>query len=452
VSFSQYIAADFINKLMSITQVRNLLGSQIGRQLSLVLVGNLFAASLGALAIFIISRNLPVSDFGLFNTARSLMLVAVSFTDLGTSTTMISFASTMLGKWNRDDANEIFIIAFLVRLTLGILSLFAIYKFSEFLSVGVFGYSSLTPLFKIAAFGVLFLSLLRYLGSVFETKKLFHDSVFLNLVFDVSKVGGVTILVFYALLNVESALAVFAFTSIVAVIFGFPKIRSHIFLTFNIKRRSLKELFSFSKWIFFRNISAMTIPYVGVFMLTKFLDSSAAGLYSLAYSLTFMMPILIGSIGKVLLPEVSRFKELDEFRSYMRKILKLSICLVLLTVPVFFVSDRFITFFFGTKYLGTAPIFNLLLLSSVFMVFNSAIVFCLYPLNKPNVIAVQSISKLIALVVGCYILIPKMGAISPAILLLFLNVITSVTLYIYVYKRVQREKVNVLGTHIGAID
>ena len=380
------------------------------------------------------------------------MLVAVSFADLGTSTTMITFASMMLGNWDREEANEIFIISFLVRLTVGIFFVIAIYKFSGFLSSNVFGYSSLIPLFKLAAFGVLFVSLLRYFCSVFETKKLFHDSVLLNLAFDLCKVVGVTLLAFSSFLNTESALAIFAFSSVVAVLIGFSKIRNHIRLTSNIKRKSIKKIFSFSKWIFLSNISAITIPYVGVFMLTKFLDSTAAGLYSLAYSLTFMMPILIGSIGKVLLPEVSRFKEMGEFKGYMKKILKLSIFLILLTVPVFFVSDRFITFFFGMKYQGTAPIFNFLLLSSVIMISNSAIIFCLYPLNKPNIIAVQSFLKIIALVAGCYILIPKMGAISPAILLLFLNVITFITLYVYVYKRVQHLKVNVLGTDIGTIE
>ena len=71
----------------------NLVTSKLARHLTLVFTGNIFAAGLGFFAIVIVSRELTVSDFGLFNLARSTMLIAALIAGLGTDTSMIKFGS-----------------------------------------------------------------------------------------------------------------------------------------------------------------------------------------------------------------------------------------------------------------------------------------------------------------------------------------------------------------------
>lgn len=423
---------------MKFSNVINLVPSRLARDLTLVFMGNLLAAGLAFLAVVIVSRELTVSDFGLFNLAISVIFIAANLASLGMGTGMIKFASSYLGAEKTAKATQVLRATLLVRLIVSFILVAIMFNTAELLSIKVFHYSSLTPLLKLAAGGIVAVSLLNYLRSALYTYQWFKRSIFLELVVELGKFSTVMVLALSLRLNTIAAVATFAFIHLLGVLVGLGQLRSKLFSEREPIPHLFSRLFSYTKWLFVSQICLVTLPHVGIFMLAKMLSSEAAGIYGLALKLTAIFPIFIGSLRAVLLPEVSRFREMEQFEHYIKGSLKISLSLGMVSIPFLFLSQKIILFFFGSRYLESVPIFNWLLLSYIAITINSTIRMALYSMNRPQVLAVVDVLRLVVVVLGCYLLIPFLGTLAPAMLALMVNVGALGFLSLYVFKQIRR--------------
>ena len=101
---------------MKISRVIDLFLSQLAKHLTLVFAGNVFAAGLGFLTLIIISRHITVSDFGFFNIAISIIIIAPLLASIGMDTSMIKFASSYLSRDQEAEAVEVLKTSFRVRI------------------------------------------------------------------------------------------------------------------------------------------------------------------------------------------------------------------------------------------------------------------------------------------------------------------------------------------------
>ncbi len=172
---------------MKVSHIIDLVTHRLTKHLTLVFTGNIFAAFLGFLAVLIISRQLTVSDFGLFNMAISAMLIASRLSGLGMDTAMIRFTSSYLGVKKTAEANQVLRATLLVKIISSFILAVIIFNTAELLATKVFHYSSLTPLLKLAAFGVLTIPTFNYLKSALYTYQLFMMGVILQILVDFGK-------------------------------------------------------------------------------------------------------------------------------------------------------------------------------------------------------------------------------------------------------------------------
>jgi O-antigen/teichoic acid export membrane protein len=184
----------------------------------------------------------------------------------------------------------------------------------------------------------------------------------------------------------------------------------------------------------------MIVPYVGIFMLAKMSGSEAAGIYGLALSLTYIFPILIDSLRTVLLPEVSRFRQLQQFETYLSKSLRISLFAGIAVIPLLFFSRKIILLLFGPRYAACTEIFNLLLLSYIASMINNIIQTALHSMKRPHIVAIANLAKLTLIILGSYLLIPRVGVIAPAILSLAGNIFTLGLLSAYIFRLIHRVK------------
>jgi O-antigen/teichoic acid export membrane protein len=133
---------------MKITHIKDLATHRLAKHLTLVFTGNIFAAFLGFLAVLMISRQLTVSDFGLFNMALSAMLIASRISGLGMDTAMIRLTSSYLGAHKTSEATQVLRTTFLIKIISSFIFAVIIFNTAELLATKVSHYSSLTPLFK----------------------------------------------------------------------------------------------------------------------------------------------------------------------------------------------------------------------------------------------------------------------------------------------------------------
>lgn len=427
---------------MNISYIMNLVSSQLARHITLVFTGNILAAGLGFLAVLIVARNLTVSDFGLFIIVISFMRTTSYLSGLGMETAMIRFASSYLVVEKTEEATQVLRMSLIVKSISGFILAVIIFNTAGLLSTELFHYQRLTPPLKLAAFGMLAASASNYFISVFYTYQLFRMSVILQLLVDFGKFFAVIVLMFSLGIDLFSAVAVFAFAPLLGVLFGFGQLYLKLFSKIKPIKNLFKPLLSYSKWTFTCNVCNLVFSFVGIFMLAKMLGSEAAGIYGLALNLAFILPILAGSLRAVLLPEVSRFREMNQLEKYIRSSLKISVCIGISIVPFLFFSHKIILFFFGLQYLDSIPVFNWLLLGYIVLAINSTIRIALFSINKPHIIAMVDLLSLTVMIFGCYFLIPFIGILAPAVLALILRVSTLVFLYTYVFKKIREGNIS----------
>ncbi len=424
---------------MKFSDITNLIICRLARQFALVLTGNIFSAGLGFLAILLVTRHLTVGDFGLFNIARSFIVVGASFSGLGLEVGMIKFSSSYLKDGRSAEASDVFRTVFLVIAATGSLSAIIVFGIAEPLSVRIFRNPELIHLIKLASIGILSFSVLECLRAVFCSYQSFAKSVVLQLSVDVFKLSGVIFLLSYFLLDSSTAVAVFAFAPLFGVALGLGQLGGRIFTKERRAQHLSQRLFSYGKWLFASNICNTIYKYVGLLMLARMLNSKAAGIYGLAINLAYIFPILMDSMKSVLLPEVSRFTEVEQFERYVRGSLRVSLCIGLAVVPILFLSRGIIAFFFGLKYIESVSIFNVLLLSQTVLIANGTFRMALYSMNKPRIIALTDSARLAAMFLGCYFLIPYLGMVAPAVTALVLNVCIFAFLYFYLSGCIKRK-------------
>ncbi len=238
-------------------------------------------------------------------------------------------------------------------------------------------------------------------------------------------------------MNTFAAVTAFAFAPLIGGLLGFGLLWQKFFAEGKPIQNLFSQLFSYSKWLFVSNVCEITLPFVGIFMLAKMLSSEAAGIYGLALNLSYIFPIITYSLVSVLLPEVSRFREIGQLDKYIRGSLKISLYIGIAILPLLFFSHKIILFFFGSRYLDSFPIFNWLMLSYIVLTINSTIRVTLHAMNRPQVLAIVDLLKLTVMVIGCYLLIPLLGALAPAILALIVNVSVLGFFSMYVFKKIR---------------
>ena len=356
---------------MKASTIIDLVTHRLAKHLTLVFTGNIFAAFLGFFAILTVSRELTVHDFGLFNIAISAMLIASRLSSLGMETSMIRFASSYLGVDKNAEAAQVLRATFLVRILFSFILFVIIFNTAELLSTKVFHDSGLTPLLKLTAFGILTISTWFHLKSALYSYRRFQTGVIIQNLIDLGKILTVIGLIFYLKMNTVTAVAAFVFTPLIGVLLGFGKFYHELFRKREPLKNQFSKLFSYSKWLFVSNICGLTLPYVGVFMLAKILGGESAGIYGLALSLVYIFPIINYSLQSVLLPEVSRFREITQLEKYIKGSLKISFCIGIAIIPLIFLSPKIILFFFGSRYLDSIPIFNWLLLCCIVLTINN---------------------------------------------------------------------------------
>jgi O-antigen/teichoic acid export membrane protein len=271
---------------MKVSHIKDLVTHRLAKHLTLVFIGNIFAAFLGFLAVLIVSKQLTVRDFGLFNISISVMLIASRLSGLGMDTVMIRFTSSYLGVEKTSEATQVLRATFLVRIIVSSIISVIIFNTAELIATKVFHYSSLTPLLKLTAFGVVAISILNYLKSAFYTYQLFQMGVILQILVDFGKLSIVLVLIFYLKMNTFAAVTAFVFAPRIGILLGFGLLWQKFFSKGKPIQNLFSQLFSYSKWLFVSNVCGITLPCVGIFMLVKMLSSESAGIYGLALNLT----------------------------------------------------------------------------------------------------------------------------------------------------------------------
>ncbi len=203
----------------------------------------------------------------------------------------------------------------------------------------------------------------------------------------------------------------------------------------------VRDLFTFSKWIWITSIFIFLASKVDTLFIGKFLTIEDLGHYQLALSLALVPATEISrSLATVLFP---LFSNIQENKDLLSRVFEYAYqCVGAITIPLavalFIFSTPIITLLYGVHWIDMIPLLKLLSIYGLLRSFEYVLVAFLNSIGKPRIVSYATIMQSIALTILLYPCISYSG-ISGVVMALIGTSFVSVT---YLFISIQR---NVAG-------
>ncbi len=419
-------------------QLNELARSQTSKNSLITFAGNIVSTAITVLSTIIISRALGPAGFGVLAVYTSLVQTLLGLTDFGLGTTAIKIISANLEK-NRHYASVVMKVIFKLEvfsaLLIGIVGLLFSHQVADLL-----GGQHLLFVVQVAFFASIFSSAGAFIGPFFVAYQQFTKNALFGVASSVAKIAGILALFKFASVELNSVIWLYVGISIAAFFIGlYLAPRDYITKTTKAEEKSaFGEIFHFSKWILLSYFATVIAGKLDVFLILRFHDTTAVGLYAAAQQLTSILPLIIGAFTTTLLPRIARMTTRIEYISYLKKVTVGCVALLIALLPVLIFGDFFIHLIFGEKYSGSILAFKLLFVGYLAALFANPISLALYALNQPKFLTFMNYLSLGISTVLNILLIPVLGITGAAITFLIGNILAVGLITSYTLRKVNR--------------
>ncbi len=210
--------------------------------------------------------------------------------------------------------------------------------------------------------------------------------------------------------------------SIAIITYVLHEYRPHL----SFKFKKLKELISYSKWIFGQNIIINSIPMIENGIIGRMIDATSVGLYTRAKSLAILPSSpLFGIFDKVTYPAYARIQ--NAYEKIQDGLIKSLELLFFLTVPFILLflkyGHRIILIFLGEKWIGIDALLKILLIAVTINVLNVLSGPIFNAIGKPKIQFYISVVNIVTLVFLFLLLASRYGTMGIAIAVLINSII-----------------------------
>lgn len=385
------------------------------RHIAINTLGNYINTFFVALFALILVRIMNPEQYGVLSVLLGIAYVLANLLDLGTTATIYSYLPPLLEK----RTNRIY--AF-IKTTFFYQSLFAfiiiaiLFISFPYLDKVFFKTQALKSELYITTFSVLFFIWQNFVTNIlFAAKKFLSTNIYL-IISNILK----TIIIFYLVLTraVSVGTVIFVFGIVGPAIFFlllFWERRDFIFVLMKSKIRREEFKMGYTLTYFLATQFFNMGLRMDLFLLSYFGLRNEVGYYGLAQKIILALMATVISITQVLSPNFSRIKTKREVKSHVKTgLLYLTLPVGLFILLILTPQQVFDLFFTSTFSLTAAISKGLAIPFILFTLGNLPLLFILYTFKKPQFILYSNIVFFIGMTVGCYLLIPKLGAFAPA--------------------------------------
>ncbi len=414
-----------MKRTLSLAQnLADVLRSRTMRQTAFVLLGNGLSAALGFVAIVLVSRQLGPAAFGLFSAATAVLALATDLSDLGMNAGLIRFASLYIGQADFAKATLIFNIALKIRLLVSSVAFGLVFLLARPLAAYLLREPALATPLRIAICGIYGASLFSVALAMLQSYQFFGQVVTVNAVQGLARIAALLGLLLLDRFQLEGVLTVYVTVPLLAFLVAVFLLPGGSFRWQACDRALAGQLMSFSKWIMLSILCVTLFNRLDVFMLTRLTDSEQVGIYSSAYKLAFVFPIITGALTTVLFPKVSALTGSEEIRWYLRRVLLLGVPVLAMLPLLLLIAGPLVTFIFGSEYVASIPIFRILLAAFAISIVANPIGLVFYALDKPQMLTLLNALQLAFNFLANLWLVPRWGGVGAAWATMGVRVIT----------------------------
>lgn len=422
--------------LGSLDRGRALIAGRTARHALLVTGGNLAGQAIGFIANLWLMRRLGPESYGRFGVAVAMMMLASQLSDIGITTGFVRY----MALYNRDEpakASRLLRLTFLLKLGVGLVVLGGGWALSGLLAGRFLRAPELAPLLRMAFVGSLGATLFGFFQAVFQAGERFGPYVRTNVSNNLLKVALVIGAGWGGLLTPLTAIGIFA---LVPFFGAFGALAS-------LRREERKDIFTgpwdsdlarvlikFSKWITFSTLCVLIFNNVDTFLLQRLSSAREVGLYTSAWQLASIFPVVTGALTTAITPKVSGYRTSGEMDQHMQKVKSVTWVAILGFLILFGLSNLIIKILLGRQYLEAQSIFNLLLLGFMISLIMAPVSVLFFTMDKPQVLSWLNFVQLILIVCFDLIFIPRFGGVGAAISALIIRIFAIPYMFILLTK------------------
>ncbi|MHA1755962.1 MAG: flippase [Promethearchaeota archaeon] len=330
-----------------------------------MLLSRIFGYGIRAL----IAHHYGVENYGIINTAQSLMIILSFIALVGMNTGLPRQISFFLAKSENEKVRAFIFSALKLCSVFSLIAGFVLFSLAEYLGTKVFNSPQIKPFIVVFAVGIPLYVLYELITSIFKGLKWIS---YFTLLHDILRFTIILVLIFLiSLLNKPFIFVALTYPStyLILIIFSIyliiRKTDLFKFFAFNKLNSVDKEILNFSFPLMLSGIFWMILPRTDTILIGSFLDQRMVGLYNAAVPIGQLILIIRQSFSPIILPLFTELfahqnqKELSVLYLFSAKwtmLLCLPLFLSMLLLPKFY-----IWLVFGKKFLEASTILQIVI-------------------------------------------------------------------------------------------
>lgn len=415
-----------------IQRLLNFIKKPTSKDIVINTIGNYLNVVFIAFFAFLLVRIMQPSEYGVLSVLLGIAYVLANVLDFGTTASIYSYLPVMIEKKHKNI--YIFlktIFSYQTGFSAIVITLLLI--FFPYLDKIFFKTDAPSWELYITTFSVLFFVWQNYaINALNAAKQFFKANLYLNLS-NIIKTVIIICLIPFKAVNVGTIIFTFGILGplVFFLLLFFEK--KHIFLKI-IKAPVVKSEFRLGYTLTFFIASQFfnLAMRMDLFLLSYFLSRSPEiGYYGLSQKIILTVMASVASITQVLSPNFSNIKTREEIKHQF----KIGFYYLLIPTGLFlllFLTPKWIfIFFFTKKYAPTVDITKALSLAFlIYPMLNLPALYILYTVKKPVHILTSNLITFFTVIIGCLIVIPKMGVFGPPYVLALSFVLGGIVLLV----------------------
>lgn len=375
------------------------------RKISGVLSANIFNQAISFLFIFIATKLLNLSDFASFGLAISITTIWGLFLDFGLSTTIVREYNNLE---NENKKRDFLRISFYWKMAVCLINIFISFPLSK-LTLHYFpilhGYESLIYISYLSG-GLL--SGWMTVIAIEQAQKNFTNFKMYTYIYGLLRFILISFILLINKFDVNYAfLSLYALPLFLLLFVNLVKNRG---LMKDLFKADWKDFFtrgfSYSKWVALSGLCFILLIRLPQFTLGTSKSEKEVAIYSSAITFIVVFSLLNDTIRTVIMPDIANIKTNDQRKLYKAKLLKFLPFVVILGFIIIAIISSMVYFFLDEVYRQSIPVFWILGLAQVMMIYIGLFNILIHSYGKPKLDAVNNLIRLSVLTV-LLILVPK---------------------------------------------
>lgn len=392
--------------------------NNIAKSSGTVLVLSFIGTVIGYLLRLFLARNLSVSDYGLFYAVLVFVGFFATFRDPDLSTALTKFVPEFMARKQLGRVKASIIFVALVQIIMGIIIVFPIFSFANYIALNFFGTAAAAiplQIISLSFFVSIIMSVLQtsfqgigkmFYYAVVEPLRLFLAFVIAAILISMGVIGAA-----YGYLIAPIVVSVILF---IGFLRSFPFLR----VKADLDKTLIKKILLFALTLFAGGLGSIALRYMDTIILTAYRSLYEVGLYQAALPTSQLLWFFIGGIGSVLLPTVSGLWGAGRKGHVSDVILILTKILFMVIVPlaVLFVAfpEIILRILFGESFTAASQSLQVLSIGAIFYTFFFMFGLILIAIGKPSSYIKVLLSTGAVGVVLNFSLTPSAGIIGAA--------------------------------------